>query len=248
MSTSWNMSFAIAHRGASQLAPENTLSALKLAGQHGAKWVECDIQLTRDNQPVIFHDHTLARTTNGHGFVAMTGSAKMASLDAGSWFSETYKAERVPTLQEWLQCAADINVGLNLEIKSTTKKESILLAEKVIDHLQKYFPPHSDKIFVSSSNAFALMQVAERAKSLPLGLITEKKLLPKEAMNLSNNRILSVHQPYRLMTREYVEMLHESGLYALAYTVNDVSEANRLRDIEMDGIFTDDEKLFGRVW
>lgn len=248
MSGNWNMAFAIAHRGASQLAPENTLSALKLASQRGATWVECDIQLTRDNQPVIFHDKTLARTTNGHGFLAMTGSAKIASLDAGSWFSGDYRGERVPTLQEWLQCAANINVGLNLEIKSTTKKESIQLVEIVIDHLQKYFPAHSEKIFISSSNAFALMQVAERAKSVPLGLITEKKILLKDAVNLANNRIVSVHQPYRLMTREYVEMLHESGLYVLAYTVNDVSEANRLRDIEMDGIFTDDEKLFGSAW
>ena len=245
MSKTWVLPFAIAHRGASKIAPENTLSALKKAKENGATWVECDVQLTKDNYPVIFHDTTLARTTNGHGFLLATAFSKIQSLDAGSWFSAQFKNERVPTLQEWLQCAASLKLGLNLEIKSTTKKESILLAETVIDHLQKYWPAHSTTLFISSSNQFALMQIAERAKSLPLGLITEKNILKKNAVALLNANIISVHQPFKILNESYVAMLHEIGLRVLAYTVNDATLAAQLKAMGVDGIFTDNEKMFG---
>ncbi len=236
---SWILSFAIAHRGASQLAPENTIAALKAAKQQGAQWVECDIQLTKDNQPVIFHDTTLNRTTHGKGLLAETSLAKIKLLDAGSWFSPAFKNERVPTLQEWLHTAAQLKLGLNLEIKSTTKKESILLVECVIDHLQKYWPAHSNTIFMSSSNLFALMQIAERAKSLPLGFITHQCISEKEANALLNSTIISIHQPYKILNKKYVEMLHAVGLHVLAYTVNDVSIAEKLKVMGVDGIFTD---------
>lgn len=235
----WPLSFAIAHRGASQLAPENTISALIAAKKNNAQWVECDIQLTKDNQPVIFHDTKLNRTTNARGNLSEITLSKLKLLDAGSWFSDAFQNERVPTLQEWLRCAADLKLGLNLEIKSTTKKESIVLAECVIDHLQKYWPAHSATIFMSSSNQFALMQVAERAKSIPLGLICEKNISEKMAVNLFQSNIISIHQPYKTLNENYIEMLHENGLHVLAYTVNELAVAHELKKIGVDGIFTD---------
>ncbi|OGT40994.1 MAG: hypothetical protein A3F13_09650 [Gammaproteobacteria bacterium RIFCSPHIGHO2_12_FULL_40_19] len=244
MSKHWILPFAIAHRGASKIAPENTIIALKKAKENGASWVECDIQFTKDNQPVIFHDATLARTTSGRGFLSNTTLSRVQSLDAGGWFSSEFKNERVPTLQEWLQTAAQLKLALNLEIKSTTKKESITLAETVIDHLQKYWPAHSTTLFMSSSNQFALMQIAERAKSLPLGLIIEKNISEKEAAALLNANIISVHQPYKILNASYVGMLHEMGLRVLAYTVNDLTLAMQLKVMGVDGIFTDDERLF----
>ncbi|EKD77736.1 MAG: hypothetical protein ACD_42C00203G0002 [uncultured bacterium] len=240
----WPLSFAIAHRGASQLAPENTIAALIAAKKNGAQWVECDIQLTKDNQPVIFHDATVARTTNGRGKLSEVSLSRLQSLDAGSWFSLEFINERVPTLQEWLRCAADLKLGLNLEIKSTTKKESIVLAECLIDHLQKYWPAHSTTLLISSSNQFALMQVAQRAKSLPLGLIFDKIITEKMAASLLSSNIISIHQPYKILHEKYVAMLHEAGLHVLAYTVNDADRAKELKEMDVDGIFTDDEKLF----
>lgn len=245
MKKAWLLPFAIAHRGASQLAPENTLIALKKAKEQGATWVECDIQLTKDHHPVIIHDTSLTRTTNGRGLLSATPLSKIQSLDAGNWFSPQFKNERVPTLQEWLQCAAGLKLGLNLEIKSTTKKESILLAETVIDHLQKYWPAHSTTLFISSSNTFVLMQIAERAKSIPLGFIIEKPVSEKNAIALLNSNIVSVHQPFKILNESYVAMLHDVGLHVLAYTVNDPTIAAELKAIGVDGIFTDNEKLFG---
>ncbi|OGT45669.1 MAG: hypothetical protein A3E82_09275 [Gammaproteobacteria bacterium RIFCSPHIGHO2_12_FULL_38_11] len=240
----WPLSFAIAHRGASMLAPENTISALKKAKDAHAHSVECDIQLTRDHEAVIFHDETLARTTNGRGRLSETIFSKIQTLDAGSWFSTDYKNERVPTLAEWLKTAALLKLNLNLEIKSTRKKESIALAELLIDHLQKFWPTHSTSLLISSSNQFALMQVAERAKSLPLGLITEKLLTQKNAVELINANMVSVHQPHQLLNQQYIDMLHANDLRVLAYTVNDLNRLQELQAMGVDGIFTDNHALF----
>ncbi|OGT33513.1 MAG: hypothetical protein A3C44_01290 [Gammaproteobacteria bacterium RIFCSPHIGHO2_02_FULL_39_13] len=239
MQKSWPLPFTIAHRGASQLAPENTLAALKLAKQQGATWVESDIQLTQDRHPVIFHDTTLNRTTNGKGKLSDITLSKLSLLDAGSWFSVKFKNERVPTLQEWLRCAADLTVGLNLEVKCSTKKEAILLAECIIDHLQKYWLAHANTIFISSSSQFALMQISERANSLPLGLICEKKITEKEAVALLRSNIISIHQPYKILDEKYVALLHAAGLHVLAYTVNTSQGVEKLKSINVDGIFTD---------
>jgi len=243
----WPLSFAIAHRGASMLAPENTISALKKAKAHGAHSVECDIQLTRDHEAIIFHDETLARTTNSRGRLSETTFSRIQTLDAGSWFSAEYKNEPVPTLAEWLKTAAILKLNLNLEIKSTSKKESIALAELLIDHLQKFWPAHSTALLISSSNQFALMQISERAKSLPLGLITEKLLTEKNATELVNSNIVSVHQPYQLLNQHYIDMLHLHDLRVLAYTVNDLNRLQELQAMGIDGIFTDNHVLFNEV-
>lgn len=246
MKKAWSLPFAIAHRGASQAAPENTIAALTAAKKAGAQWVECDIQLTKDHELVIFHDTTLARTTSGRGLLSEASFARIKSLDAGSWFSPEFKDERVPTLQEWLQVASQLKLGLNLEVKSNTKKESIMLAEKIIDHLQKYWPAHSTTLLISSSNYFALMQIRDRAKSLPLGLISEKLITEKEAAEFANANIVSIHQPFKILNQAYVERLHANDLRVLAYTVNDVACADQLKLMGVDGIFTDDVALFLR--
>lgn len=108
--------FVIAHRGSSGDAPENTLSAIRLAIDGGAKMVEIDVQSTLDNEIVVLHDDVLGRTTNGRGLIAELDSPKVRGLDAGSWFDLKFAGERVPLLDEALDVICD-NVYLNLEIK-----------------------------------------------------------------------------------------------------------------------------------
>lgn len=236
--TIWPLPFYIAHRGASMLAPENTIAALKKAKAEGAEAVEFDVQLTRDHAVIVFHDDTLLRTTNGHGRVSKATLEKLALLDAGSWFSDQYKNERIPTLQAWLETASQLQLALNLEIKCTTKKEAMILADLIIDHLKKYWPLHSNAMLISSSNYFALMQLNERS-TFSLGLITETILSEKDMRMLYRSRIASVHQPHDMLTSEYVDTLHSNELRVLAYTVNELSRADELKRMGVDGIFSD---------
>ena len=92
----------VAHRGASAVAPENTMSAFRRAIEAGADAVELDVQATSDGQLVVIHDSTLDRTTDGTGAVFETDAATIAGADAGSWFSPDFAGERVPTLEEVL--------------------------------------------------------------------------------------------------------------------------------------------------
>ena len=108
---------AIAHRGASGNAPENTLAAFKKAVALGAAFIETDLQLSRDARFVAIHDATVNRTTNGQGAVRDMTLAELRRLDAGSWFGSAFAGERIPTLEEILEFSKKNDVVFYLEIK-----------------------------------------------------------------------------------------------------------------------------------
>src|SRR5438270_9435891 len=97
--------FIYAHRGASGYAPENTLKAFKLAVDKGADGIECDVQLTKDNELVVIHDPILDRTTNGTGWVRDFTLKELRTLDAGD-------GQKIPTLLEVIDFAKSQNTKL----------------------------------------------------------------------------------------------------------------------------------------
>ncbi len=107
----------VGHRGAKGHAPENTLASFQLGMEMGVTAVETDVHLSKDGEVVLIHDHTVDRTTNGHGFVKDLTLAELKKLDAGSWFAARFAGERIPTLTELLIWAKD-KVGVAIEIKN----------------------------------------------------------------------------------------------------------------------------------
>ncbi|MDX2320648.1 MAG: glycerophosphodiester phosphodiesterase family protein, partial [Moritella sp.] len=107
----------VGHRGAAALAPENTLASIKRAADEGLNWVEIDTQLTADGIPVLFHDETVARCTNGSGKLASFTLNELKQLDAGSWFESAFRNEKIPTLEEALQICLEKELSINLELK-----------------------------------------------------------------------------------------------------------------------------------
>ena len=107
------MPAVVAHRGASAAAPENTLAAMRRAAEMGARWAECDVRLSADGVPVVIHDGTLDRTTDGRGALAAHTAAELARLDAGSWRDAAFAGEPVPTLAALLEEARRLGLGLN---------------------------------------------------------------------------------------------------------------------------------------
>jgi glycerophosphoryl diester phosphodiesterase len=108
---------AIAHRGASGYAPENTFAAFRRATALGAGFIETDLQLSRDARLVAIHDATVNRTTNGQGAVHDMTLAELRRLDAGSWFGSEFAGERIPTIEEILEFANKHDVVFYLEMK-----------------------------------------------------------------------------------------------------------------------------------
>ena len=107
----------IAHRGAGMNAPENTLAAVREAHAQGATWIEVDVKITYDGVPVLMHDETLDRTTNGAGLVAETTWDTIQGLDAGINFDPRFKGEQVPLLSEIIKSVLSYDMSVVVEIK-----------------------------------------------------------------------------------------------------------------------------------
>src|SRR5258708_20455212 len=117
MQRHWPYARVVGHRGGGTLGPENPLAGIRKAATMGCGGVEFDVMLWADKVPLLIHDETLDRTTNGRGSVAATPYARLASLDAGAWFSPEYRGERVPSFEEAGKLCAQLGLWANVEIK-----------------------------------------------------------------------------------------------------------------------------------
>src|SRR5262245_50973415 len=124
-----NLPLIIGHRGACGHAPENTLASLKKAHELGVLWVEFDVMLAGCGEPIIMHDTRLDRTTDQQGYVNEFTYQQIASFDAGGWFSEAYRGERVPTSKEFIHHLQQRQMSAVVEIKPYPGQEQ-LTAEK----------------------------------------------------------------------------------------------------------------------
>lgn len=125
---------AIAHRGLSSLAPENTLSAYRMAKKHGFYYVECDVRFTKDGIPVLLHDATVDRTSNGSGNISDLFLDNVLGLDFGSWFSPAYAGEMIPTFEQFISLCKRIGLHPYIEIKAGTQVQVEGLAQTVKDY------------------------------------------------------------------------------------------------------------------
>ncbi|MBY0544777.1 MAG: glycerophosphoryl diester phosphodiesterase [Gammaproteobacteria bacterium] len=226
----------IAHRGASAFAPENTLPAMHLAKEKGAVRIEFDVVLSQDGVPLIFHDERLERTTNGEGWLSKKDAHELRILDAGHWFSADYKNTLIPTLTEWLQEAAHLELGINLEIKPLDDRIP-LLVDRILEALEQEWSSHLPTPLVSSFSIEALSYLRERNQSLKLGLLLDEWREDWEAICDKLNCV-TVNLNHECVTAARVQAIHDSGRAVLVYTVNDLDLAKRLFDLGVDGIFS----------
>lgn len=220
----------IAHRGASAVAPESTLAALREAVRAGAGMIELDVQMTRDGRFVIFHDDQLERTTNGTGRVARMTYLQLAALDAGSWFHPRFSGERILLASQVVQLLPS-RVRINFELKRTVYGR--ILSERFLCLVRELracrrllissFVPELLEPFVSTRIARALICRAAPDRSL------------KEAVRLG---CCAWHPRHTLVTRRRVDQAHAAGLRVHAWTVDDSSRATVLVRWGVDGMFT----------
>lgn len=121
----------IAHRGASHLAPENTLTAFRLAKTLGADGFECDVQITRDRHLVVAHDYLTDLKTGVHGNIPDMDFDDLRQLDFGKWKSPEFAGEKIPTLEEVLEVAQDFRM-IHIELKPYLDRDEEIV-DRVID-------------------------------------------------------------------------------------------------------------------
>jgi len=214
----------IGHRGAAGHEPENTLRSIRKALELGAGAVEFDVHCL-DGRLVVFHDSTLERTTNGRGALVHMPFNRLRELDAG-------KGERIPTLEEVIDMV-DRRAILHIELKGRGTARPV---GEIIDHYVSKRGWRYDDFLVSSFHHDELAQLAGR--SIPLGLLFSNS--PARFASLAKKLgAYSIHCKAAYATPALLKQAHECGLKVFVYTVNDSGTIARLRDLGVDGVFTD---------
>lgn len=229
----------IAHRGASADAPENTLSAFRLARRLGAGMVELDVHRTKDRRLVVIHDPSLTRTTGVRAAVASRTLAEMADLDAGSWFAPRFARERVPTLEAAL-AALGPRMAVNVEIKSGRRPYPDLEA-RLVALLRRL--GWSRRALISSFHLAPLARVRRLHPTIAIGILVHPWSLDAALRRARRLGAASVHPPARAVTAALVDRLHAAGLLVLPYTVDRRADQARLLRLGVDGFFTNRPSL-----
>lgn len=227
-----------AHRGASISAPENTLSAFELAVKLGARAIELDAMLSSDSIPVVIHDHTLERTTNGRGFVSDFTFADLLKLDAGAWFSYEFTGERIPTLEQVLKMISN-DVLVNIELKNYHAPHDTLTKRvlQVVDGLGLW-----DCVLFSSFLPRNLRIIRKKKPEAKVALLCPPGF-SGWLMRSSFYMYLSpefIHPSIDDVDKKSIAKEHTKGRRVHVWTVNSKSKANELFENNIDGIFTND--------
>ncbi len=227
----------IGHRGAAGYAPENTIDSIHTAADMGIKWVELDVKITKDEVPIIFHDDTLERTTNGSGNVADKTYEELKELDAGSWYADSFLNVQIPTLEDVIDVLIDRDLGLNLEIKPCPGRER-LTAEVALDLLSTIWDDH-DRLLISSFQHVSLEAAFDLAQDWHRGLLLPEELPDNWAEMADYLKVSSINVNAKTIKRDTVEGIMDKDLPILAYTVNQPDQARLLQSWGVDGFFSD---------
>jgi len=226
----------IAHRGCAY-APENTLAAMRAAKEAGAAWVEFDVMLAGCGEAIIIHDSKLNRTTNGTGEVGETPYSEIQALDAGSWFSEEFSGERIPTFIEMMACMDELGLSANVEIKPYPGQYHET-AETALKLAEAHWPSNIAKPLFSSFSVECLEVVRELGEDAMLGLICDDWSL-KYLDVAKELACVSIHVDEKFLTDELIGMIKKTGMQLFAYVVNDQARAKDLFALGVDAVFTD---------
>jgi len=233
----WPYPRIVAHRGGGALAPENTLGAIRLGASMGFKGVEFDVMLAGDGTPVLIHDETLERTTNGRGEVAATPYAEIAALDAGSWRGERWRGERVPTFEQAGLLCRELGLWANVEIKPAKGHERAT-GEAVARMARDLWRSADLAPVLSSFAGDALAAARDAVPDLPRGALVGK--VPHDWQRLVRELdCVALHCNYKHLDETHPALIHAAGYAVLVYTVNEPADARRLLGWGVDCLVTD---------
>lgn len=221
----------IAHRGASYLAPENTVAAAKLAWELGADAVECDIHLSSDNKIMVSHDASTKRTTHNDYKISQTSSEILRTLDAGSFKNEKYKGEKIPFLEEIINTVPS---GKELVIEIKCGVEVLDLLKKTLDKNQ------GDKKFTFI--AFDLKTISSTKKMFPNNpcywLCSDSALFRNNMAKGIEAGLDGFSLGHNIVNETVAADIKKAGLDLFTWTVDSPEEAKRLIAVGVKGITT----------
>ena len=230
-----------AHRGASREAPENTLAAFQRAIDDMADYIELDVQMTSDGYIVVMHDASAYRTTGVAKNITDMTYEEVKKLDAGYWFSEKYRGERVPSFEEVLKLvkSSPVSIKLNVEIKSSA--DSSIAAGKVIELIKKY--SMEQNCVITSFDYDALLAVKSMDEDIQTGYILS--VAYGRFYENTNVDFFSVNASF--LTKRTVDAIHNTGKQVYAWTANNDTSIKNLANKGIDNIITDEPVMAREV-
>ena len=233
----------IGHRGASAVAPENTMAAFREAIAAGADGIEFDVRLARDGVPVVIHDSTLRRTAGFSRRLADMPWSELKDIDVGSWFAAPFAMETVPSLEQLFTLFEANNLMLFLEMKCDSASEHMPLAEACCQLIDEY--DFKERVFIECLDLAALGLVKnidleiktaalfQPALSTPSVFLDQRIIDQAKAIGAS---AVALH--HRLVRESLVQKARDSDLRVAIWTVDDPRWIERARTIGVDALIT----------
>ena len=242
----------IGHRGASAVAPENTMAAFREAIAVGADGIEFDVRLTRDGVPVVIHDSTLRRTGSLPQRVADLTWNEISKVDVGSWFGESFANETVPSLAELFTLFQTNNSTLYLEMKCDSPSEQRPLAKACVRAIEEH--SLKERVVVECFQLPALKILKEIDPDIKTVALFEPSITNPSV--LSDQRIikqatdvgaaaLALH--HRLARESLVQKAKAAGLHVAVWTVDEPAWIEKAQAIGIDALITNNPEAMIRA-
>ncbi len=235
----------IAHRGASRVAPENTLAAFRAAHAQGARWIEFDVSLLGDGTPVVFHDGTLERCTDATGRLTSIGGAELAGIHAGVLFAPEFADEPLPTLEAVLELIDDLGLHANLELKTHCDDPAHRtgpLAAAVAGALASR-PAAAARMTMSSFDEDELAAFRAAMPEAAVALLVEEPPADWPA-RLTRLGAEALHLEHSHLSESLLAEARSAGVRVRVYTINEPALMEPFRALGLTGVITDHPPLF----
>ena len=236
----------IAHRGASETWPENTMPAFSAGIDQGADMIEIDVHQSKDGGLIVVHDSSLERTTNAAKIypdrndltVGELTNEEIGALDAGAWKSESFAGIRVPHLAEVLDLVHATRTGLLLEVKHPAQYPGI--AEAIAESL-KAVPDYLERalaagmLVVQSGDWNFVREFHDLVPEIPVGVLGRPNV---DELREFATWVDQVNPEYAAADAQYLQLVHELGMSSLVWTIDGLDDMEKVIDLGVDGIIT----------
>jgi glycerophosphoryl diester phosphodiesterase len=229
----------IAHRGNKRYTPENTMAAFISASTYPIDGIEFDLQWTKDKIPVVIHDPTIDRTTNGRGAVREFTLHELKQFDAGSFFQEQFRGEKIPSFTEVLEWAANFTFDLHVELKQQTALPEDFV-KSCLKEIENYKVAH--RTIISSFHHSYLSEVKRQNSEIKTAFLTKVPVF-RAVSYAKKIQADAIHIRHNFQASRYYRKWTKKGLPVRAYNVHRERDAKRCARLNADGIITNDPRL-----
>ncbi len=223
------------HRGAMAQAPMNTIASFELAHKQGAAGIELDVQLSRDGQLLVIHDDRVDASTDGRGKVGEWTLPELKQLDAGSWFADRFRDQRIPTLDEVFE-AVGKDMLINVEIK-TPRDLLDRLEKRLADCIRRH--NMRERIIISCFDPVVLNRLRGMLPTLMMGFLYQPDMPVSHYLPLKQLWHQARHPRHDMVDEYYMNWARAQGYYVNVWTVNEVERALQLKRLGVNAIITD---------